>query len=42
VAYPIDALKTFAKVEPAKTSTIGVKVALLGRTELEINESAKK
>ena len=42
VAYLTDALKTFAKVGPAKTRTIGVEVALLGRNGLEINDPAKK
>jgi hypothetical protein len=42
VAYLTDALKTFAKVGPAKMRTIGVEVAMLGRSGLDINNPAKK
>jgi hypothetical protein len=42
VAYLTDALKTFAKVGPAKMRTIGVEVALLGRSGLDINNPAKQ
>ena len=42
VAYLTDALKTFAKVGPAKMRTIGVEVAMLGRSGLDINNPAKQ
>jgi hypothetical protein len=42
VAYLTDALKTFAKVGPAKMWAIGVEVAMLGRSGLDINNSAKQ
>ena len=42
VAYLTDALKTFAKVGPAKMRTIGVEVAMLGLSGLYINNPAKQ
>ena len=42
VAYLTDALKTFAKVGPAKMRAICVEVAMLGRSCLDINNSAKQ
>jgi tetratricopeptide (TPR) repeat protein len=42
VAYLTDALKTFAKVGPAKMRAIGVEVAMLGRSGLDINNPAKQ
>ncbi len=42
VAYLTDALKTFAKVGPAKMRSIGIEVAILGRSGLDINNSAKQ
>ena len=42
VAYLTDALKTFAKVGPTKMRAIGVEVAMLGRSGLDINNPAKQ